>query len=215
MTPRLRPTPVTLALATVFASACAAHAAPVQWKVEDGGNGHFYDFIAYPVFQSISWDTARDHAATQSYGGARGHLTTITSAAEQAFFASLPRQTNWVYYLGASQDFTATKSDEGWSWVTGEPWDYTAWATLNGLRMEPSDTVGGIYPGMEDGTENYLSTYANPAGNYSMWNDIGGIRGGGVYRYAIEFPVPEPSSAAALAALTGLVLLRRTPGTPR
>ena len=120
--PRLCTVALYSALAT-FAFAPAAHATPVQWRVEDGGNGHFYDFRPYPVFRGI-WDEARADAEAQSYGGVRGHLTTITSAAEQAFFASIPRQTNWVYYLGGSQSLTATRSDEGWSWVTGEPWDY-------------------------------------------------------------------------------------------
>ena len=204
MTPRLRPTPVTLALATVFASACAAHAAPVQWKVEDGGNGHFYDFIAYPVFQSISWDTARDHAATQSYGGARGHLTTITSAAEQAFFASLPRQTNWVYYLGASQDFTATKSDEGWSWVTGEPWAFTAWGP-----NEPNDRSVFV----ENGVEQYLMMFAgkNPPdfGVRGMWNDESNVPFGPIGGYLVEYDLPEPHPAALLAGAMALPLLRR------
>ena len=209
MTPLPRTLPASLLFAIVLVPASAAHATPVEWKVEDGGNGHFYDFIAYPGFREIGWNTARAHAEGQTFRGVHGHLTTLTSAAEQAFFASLPRETNWIYYLGGSQDFGATKSDEGWSWVTGEPWDYTAWAT-NGIQVEPSDTVGGIYPGVEDGTENYLSTYPNPLGNYSMWNDIGGgFTGSMVFRYAIEFDLPEPSSAAALP-IVGLALLRRT-----
>ena len=209
MNPRPRTLPVTLALGILLFSACAAHATPVEWIVEDGGNGHFYDFVAYPTFRDIGWNTARAHAEAQSYRGVPGHLITITSAAEQAFFASLPRATNWIYYLGGSQDFGATRSDEGWSWVTGEPWDYTAWATFGGIPAEPSDTVGGIYPGVEDGTENYLSTYPNPAGNYSMWNDIGGgFAGSGISHYVIEFDLPEPSSAAL--SLAGLALLRRS-----
>ena len=54
----------------------------VQWRVEDGGNGHWYriDLIA----EGASWTQCKSQSA--SIGG---HLATITSASENSFLSTL------------------------------------------------------------------------------------------------------------------------------
>jgi hypothetical protein len=92
---------------------------PYEWTVANGGNGHFYEF----VLSGLTWSAAK--TAAESRGG---YLATITSAAEQAFVQSkMPAARFW---LGAYHDHDAPDffpPDRGWRWVTGEPWDYTAW----------------------------------------------------------------------------------------
>ena len=90
-----------------------------EWTIASGGNGHFYEFAS----GSLTWSAAK--TAAESRGG---YLATITSAAEQAFLQSkMPAARFW---LGAYHDHDApdfSPPDRGWRWVTGEPWDYTAW----------------------------------------------------------------------------------------
>jgi hypothetical protein len=91
----------------------------VQWRVEDGGNGHWYKL----VLGLTSWDEAS--VGTQRLGG---YLATITSAAESDFvegIVSVPG--NSYVAIGGRQDPAGPEPDGGWGWVTGESWEYTDW----------------------------------------------------------------------------------------
>ena len=58
--------------------------------------------------------------ATADCAALGAHLATITSAAEQAFVASIAGRDAWI---GAFQG-----AGEGtWFWSTGERWEFTAW----------------------------------------------------------------------------------------
>ena len=86
-----------------------------QWKVEDGGNGHWYSKIDQP---NLTWFEARD--AAESLGG---YLATITSPEEEmfrnSFFEVVGCSTPWI------GGYRTSGSD--WRWVTDEPWDYAPW----------------------------------------------------------------------------------------
>ncbi len=123
---------------------------PVIWSAASGGNGHAYALVSV----GGEWTAARDFASSIVYAGAPGHLTTLGSAAEW----------NWLNgrfsfnnaYLGGYQDSTAPDYSEpagGWRWVTGEPWQFTAW--------------GGGEPNNWGDGEEYLETMG------ATWNDIG------------------------------------------
>jgi hypothetical protein len=70
------------------------------------------------------------------------HLATITSQAEQDFvwdFVVATTGGSIEWWLGGFQDVeNEIDPDEGWEWVTGEPWVYTNW-----LSGEPNN-AGGI-----------------------------------------------------------------------
>jgi len=85
----------------------------VQWRVEDGGNGHWYRFV--PIV--MPWSAARSTAIA-----AGGDLACLTSAPENNFARSilLPQEIA-VGYMGAYRDA------QGWHWVSGEPWAFTNW----------------------------------------------------------------------------------------
>src|SRR4030042_8925 len=51
-------------------------------------------------------------------------------------------------WLGGYQDGQATEPAKGWSWITGEPWEYDNWSAGAG---EPNDGDG-----LEDHAEDYL-----------------------------------------------------------
>jgi len=61
------------AVALVASSASAASV--VEWRVSDGGNGHFYDVVRSQ--SRLTWEDARAQAVELG-----GHLTTLTSVAE-------------------------------------------------------------------------------------------------------------------------------------
>jgi hypothetical protein len=120
--------------AAMAGSATAQNA--VQWRVQDGGNGHWYE-LAGPYF--VSWVDARLHAESRG-----GHLITLMSQAEQSLaagvaFSSTPSQVDDCW-LGGFQDPAAPGYEEpagGWRWVTGEPWEFTAWRTSTGAPNGP------------------------------------------------------------------------------
>jgi hypothetical protein len=126
-----------VAAAAVFAIAspvCAQDA--VQWRVEDGGNGHWYALTS----SSGTWGVVK--LACEGLGG---HLATLTTASENSFAAPLAGPgTAWI---GGFQPPNSCEPLCDWRWVTGEAWGYSAWAPT-----EPNEFGSG-----EDVSETYAS----------------------------------------------------------
>lgn len=107
----------------------SAMAVPVQWTVEDGGNGHWYEYIS----GESAWDVANSYANSQVLDGITGHMATVSSEAEDDFIRSLVVRPDDVetwegdYWLGAQ-----VAENGSWQWVTGESMDYTNWLTGEG-----------------------------------------------------------------------------------
>jgi hypothetical protein len=127
-----------VAAAAVFAIAspvCAQDA--VQWRVEDGGNGHWYSILTRP-----SGLTKATAVATADALGA--HLGTITSAGESLFAKQLSnRDDAWANgfvgpILGMSCD--GDQCREG-CWDTGEPLEYSEWHPGNPDQPEEDNCV--------------------------------------------------------------------------
>lgn len=113
---------------SLFSISLAATAEWVQWRVEDGGNGHFYEIIFVPG--EISWPEANVAALRVNRFS---HLATITSQEENDFVTNLlqPYGFGWI---GGIQTDEAVSSADGWRWATEEAFIYTNW----GLG-EPND----------------------------------------------------------------------------
>jgi hypothetical protein len=190
-------------IVAVIVMVAPASAAPVQWPVSSGGNGHSYEFISNP---SISWTDANVAASELTYAGVPGYLMTVTSAAENAFVsAQFGGTTDSALpgWIGGYQDTSAPDYSEpagGWRWVTGESWSYTNWYT----PIPQPDNYNG--------NQNYLRVLENFG-----WDDLQNDRGGvpNFYGYYVEFSTPEPG-ALALLAVGGisLPLWRRRGGNP-
>jgi hypothetical protein len=112
------------AAAVVLAAATCAHAQDaVEWRVEDGGNGHWYSVLG--ASSSISWGDARDLAVSRG-----GFLAAITTAEEAAFIREYLEAVDewWVVaprccsetgpYLGGFRE----SLDADWQWVNGDEW---------------------------------------------------------------------------------------------
>jgi hypothetical protein len=117
------------ALISMFLTSTALAGTPVQWLIEDGGNGHWYQ--AVETGGPVTWTDAFFHA--ESLGG---YLATLTSEAEdQWLFKTLVNDpllwnSRSGPLIGAYQNLKSplySEPDGGWEWVTGEPWNYANW----------------------------------------------------------------------------------------
>lgn len=93
------------------------HAALTQWRVDQGGNGHFYGVTT----SKGTWDAAEAEAVAVG-----GHLVSIDSAAENEFVRLLcppnPSAPGNACWIGLS------RPDGGaWRWSDGSPVTYTNW----------------------------------------------------------------------------------------
>lgn len=138
----------------------AAASQPVQWRVEDGGNGHWYKIVRSSG--GISWVQASILADQ-----AGGYLATITTAAENdwVFVTLVDNPTFWSTsfgpWIGGFQTAGATEPDQGWQWVTGEPWTFSAW-----LPGEPNNFDGA---GNNEDAVHYSNFTSGPV---KLWNDL-------------------------------------------
>lgn len=109
---------------------------PIIWET----NGHAYDAIAAPTPAGINWVDSRDAAAALTLEGCPGYLVSITSREENEFIVSnlsdaMPPGRRG-YWIGAWQPPGSEEPAGGWTWVSGEPFDFTNW---NVARGEPND----------------------------------------------------------------------------
>src|SRR4051812_48196574 len=113
----------------------AAWAAPMPWKV----NRHLYDLV--PVPAGIGWFDAQTAVEARGCGW---YLSTITSAAEDAFIFGLYKGKAAFFtngngpWLGGFQRNSRAEKTGNWRWVTSEPFTYVDWA-----KGEPSNNTAG------------------------------------------------------------------------
>jgi hypothetical protein len=140
----------------------------VQWTVASGGNGHWY--AAKANSESLTWPQARDLAVAMG-----GHLATISSETENIFVGNLSRNVVWngVYgpWLGGFQQPNSCEPKCGWTWVTGELWNY----------MPPSWDL--FDNGNGGRNENFLQYFIQ----VSQWNDIPEDGDNSIKGYMVEW----------------------------
>lgn len=160
-------------------------AAPVQWTIESGGNGHWYEYFDDASgFQS--WSEASAAAASRVHAGQKGYLATVTSSGENAFIHTLTAGNRT--WLGASD-----AGDEGnWTWRTGPE----SGQTLNYANWHPWEP-NNLDFGNSYGDEDYL--VMNFPHLDGQWNDIP-LAAYGSIGYVVEYAqaIPEPSTYALM-----------------
>jgi formylglycine-generating enzyme required for sulfatase activity len=116
------------AAAAVSMGALAGDA--VQWRVADGGNGHWYQLLQSPP-GTRHW-TWSDAATTATVRGA--HLATFGSNAEcAAAYAGLglAESMSIIAWIGLLQYPGSAEPDGGWYWCTGETVTFVNWKPGN------------------------------------------------------------------------------------
>jgi formylglycine-generating enzyme required for sulfatase activity len=134
------------AVFTLFAASMVQAQDAVQWRVEDGGNGHWY---------ARSLDETTWHAARINCGSVGGHLATITSDPENRFAFAIAPVSGHGTWLGASAPTGKCTNAADYEWVTGESFTIAPWL--------PGEPNGGF--GSEDCALAYWFDSA-------LWNDV-------------------------------------------
>ena len=126
---------VALATSGLITSIAAGDA--VEWRVADGGNGHWYQRET----NGMNWDAAR--AFSQARGG---DLVSLEAAGEwQWVSANVPGS---FYLVGGYQRADATSVSEGWIWLTGSP--------ISGFQTNFDDNPCGFGSAVEDHQQDYI-----------------------------------------------------------
>ncbi|MCA8959133.1 MAG: putative Ig domain-containing protein, partial [Planctomycetes bacterium] len=157
---------------------------PVAWPFEAGGNGHYYEVRATPdgityVDASREAYRAGGHLVSITSDLENAFVARQTTETPGAWFfedASWAQQLRWGHWeaptahralgpwIGGIQrgmsglSHCANEPDGGWTWVTREPFVYTAWSS-----GQPDNTVNA---------EHYLQLYALAGAWGDEWNDV-------------------------------------------
>jgi hypothetical protein len=120
----------------------------VQWRVEDGGNGHWY----------VAVNAATGDSGLAIATSLNGNLATIASAGENTLvkqvFLATDKQWAW---LGLRQVSGQSSPALGWYWITGEPLNYLNWTSHDGAfpTGAPDDSPCALPPwGVENDQAN-------------------------------------------------------------
>jgi hypothetical protein len=153
------------AVVTLFAASTAQAQQAVQWRVQDGGNGHWYQALSTPT--GISWEAARDEAF-----GLGGCLACLETPGEESFcFAKFARESVpdvWTFqgglfifgpWIGGYQLAGSAEPSLGWHWLSGVSFDPTRFPSCC------NDACGGSL------NEDRLHLYYSASGQTS-WNDL-------------------------------------------
>jgi hypothetical protein len=159
------------AVVTLFAASTAQAQQAVQWKVSDGGNGHWYHWLQR--VPGRDWDGWRAYAA-----GIGGHLATLTTPEENSFVTgpivlqgAQASSNGGTAFFGAFQRSGSAEPSGGWQWVTGEPFvlDADRWHSLE-------DCCNGSYCNGEGEDAASLWSWAGDIQDKFVerkWNDVG------------------------------------------
>jgi hypothetical protein len=110
----------------------------VQWRVEDGGNGHWYQLKTEPS----TWLNGREFALANG-----GDLSSLETAVEFNWAKTRFLSSREYVNLGGLQSAGAASPSAGWSWLTGGS------IALNGTFNDNPCNCG---TSLEDGQQDYL-----------------------------------------------------------
>ena len=126
------------AAAALSVSLTATAQDAVQWRVEDGGNGHWYQLKTEPS----TWLNGRKFALANG-----GDLSSLETASEFNWAKTQFLSSREYVNLGGLQSAGAASPSAGWAWLTGGP------IALNGTFNDNPCNCGTP---IEDGQQNYL-----------------------------------------------------------
>jgi hypothetical protein len=112
------------ALLSLSAGSTVVGQQAVQWRVSEGGNGHWYQL----TLTMLPWADAQQVSILRG-----GYLATVTSGPENSFANGLcvpalaGQPTPASVWLGGFANPGNCSNPAGYSWVSGEPWGFTNW----------------------------------------------------------------------------------------
>jgi|GEM_PF-625100 len=121
-------------------NSCTVSNYPVQWRVEDGGNGHWYKRTSIPG--GGTFDSIRQLATASG-----GDLASIHSAAQDRFVQSIATPYSWNN--GALIGTRTPPGCTNFAWSDGTPWDFTNWGSGQ-PDCKVGDGVGYYQDGWHD-----------------------------------------------------------------
>lgn len=139
----------------------------VQWRVEDGGNGHWYQ--AEIRATGVTWFQSRNMSI-----GLGGQLTSLETPTERAFifsrFSHVAAPSAWIPqvsgsttlfgpWIGGAQAPDSKEPASGWSWLSGEPFD-------------PTWSFGCCNNDCSGSSEEFLHLYRSDVTLENSWNDL-------------------------------------------
>jgi hypothetical protein len=137
---------------SVSVSAGASAQDAVQWRVEDGGNGHWYAINESSPF----WHEARAAASLQG-----GDLTSLETNEEWTWMRSWLPPILHGYLLGGYQLPRSPSPSDGWKWRTGGD-------VQRGWMVMDDNPCGASPAGIEDDQQDYRHTCCQETG----WGDL-------------------------------------------
>ena len=145
----------------------------VQWKVSDGGNGHWYQLKSV-----VPSEAPENHFARAIALG--GHGVTLSSATENSFCFALRNGLSDVVLIGLRK----SGSNDG-AWVTSEPWTYSNWYSGEGGNSGERYAVynpnwGGGWQDTNETPRRYSIVEWDADCNHDSIVDYGQIRAGDV-----------------------------------
>lgn len=169
-----------------------AHAIPVFWDVDLGGNGHYYDQIDAVG----NWFVAKSGAEFMTNLGKSGYLATITSEEERVFILdSFPSGRGW---LGA----TDMENEGVWLWGTGPETGIQFWQGGGGGTTTAPFNYAAWAIGQPDNSRDEDCGYS--IGVAGTWGDVPCTEGT-IHSYFVEFDAPEGQSNAVPEPATMLL----------
>lgn len=132
----------------IGAAAQAQVGEPVQWRVEDGGNGHWFVAVGqagltFDAARAVAKSSGGDLPMPKSKDALEFLFERIASRAELWWFAGgVPRHGPWLGLIQDPTDPTYSEPSGGWKWLDGSDLAYSAWAS-DPCTVQPADCICG------------------------------------------------------------------------
>ena len=167
----------------LFASSTAQGQQAVQWRVQDGGNGHWYQVVVVP--SGLTWEAARTASSM-----AGGDLASLEGPAEASrcfvWFSREAVPLAWAFqsgslifgpWIGGYQMPGSIEPSGGWRWTSGVDFDPT----------RPPACCNNACGGSSN--EDRLHLYFSTSTAETTWNDLPSVVtcGGQIRGYVVEW----------------------------